>query len=553
MGRQQYLERLALGRSPFQDPVGSLNEPSENNHDLAASIPEVSHDEHDSTQAYDSKGRPINKRTEERNAAMRNAQNVVLALVGVVESKDTSDRIDEARSRIVRKQWEQLLEAEQKRGDDLNIVVEYLSRMLTWWPEALIGRVQAGLYLPSQSFADIILHDLRRVRQIGARACFAVFLPGAVPHLLSFITEALLCQGVLEVVGQLEMYLGRSAKGRRLPRWLRVSAQVANEILCAGVSALLMPLEFHAETQRLGLARSWPSVPHWRAFMPSGPLSSHRFLWTSPLSNPWLRFLGSPGLWLVLQRSLTRYQDVSAPIGAQFTAWEYPEANRTSEYNSAPEVYQDPLAWIYYHGYLLRYRALRWLGWTLEQKTQFPDNAFQNNTKSQFLSYNDDEHHGDINYAVITVGKYRSTCLSMQLARYLRERIDHLYQNLLILPLGSIAVRAVARSFMTTTLPKTSLALAAGPFAFSPVFGGPFGSLLSHGSDASSRSSVGSYLSKLGLSFALYCSTEVAISLFIYTVYRDQGIRNFGWKARAGQSDHIGNGEQEAAGEDGGT
>lgn len=545
MGRQQYLERLALGRSPFQDPAGSPDDPVENNQDRVASSPEVINDGHNITQAYDSKGRPINKRTEERNAGMRNAQNAVLALVGVVESKDASHRIDEERDRIVRKQWEQLLEAEQKRGDDLNIVVEYVSRIVTWWPEALIARIQAGLYLPSQSFADIALHDLCRVRQIGARACFAVFLPGAGPHLLSFVAEALLCQLVLEGVGQLEMYLGRSTKGRRLPRWLRVSAQIANEVLCAGVSAMLMPLEFHAETQRLGLAPAWPLIPHWRAFMPSGPLSSHRFLWKSPLSNPRLRFLGSPGLWLILQRSLTRYQDINAPIAAQFTAWEYPDANRTSEYDSAPDMTHDPLAWIFYHGYLLRCRTLKWLGWTLEQQTPFPDNAYQNNTERQPLRDDD----GAIEYAIMKVGKYRSTALSMQLPRYLRERIDHLYQSLLILPLGSLAVRAVARSFVTTTLPKTSLALAAGPYAFNPLGGGPSGRLFAHGSDAATLGLVGGYLSKLGLGIALYCSTEVAISFFIYTIYRDQGFRNFGWKALADHSDH-GPIEEEPARED---
>jgi hypothetical protein len=134
-------------------------------------------------------------------------------------------------------------------------------------------------------------------------------------------------------------------------------------------------------------------------------------------------------------------------------------------------------------------------------------------------------------------GKYRSTSLSMQLAKYLGERIDHLFQKLLILPLESLVVRAVTQSFLTTTLPKTSLALTAAQVAYSPLGGGPFGGIIRNGSNLPAWTAAGGYLSKLGLSLALYCTTEIAISFLIYKVYRGQGTRNFNWRIEEGEED----------------
>jgi hypothetical protein len=532
MGRQQYLERLALGRSPFQDPVASPeDEEGSDGTQLMETAAEIRNGQY-----YDSKGRPTNKRTEERNAAMRNAQNAVLALVGVVESKDASDEAKRMSTQITRMDWEKLLEAEQERGENLNMVLEYVHRLLRWWPEAVMARIQAGLYLPSQSFGDILLGNIRTARMMGLSACFVVFLPGIIPHALSMLADTLLCTAVVEGLGSVEAYLGSLTKSRRLSRWIHVSANLTREVLCAGVSIALMPLEYHAETQRLGLAPNSPMVPHWRYFMPTGPLSYHRFLWTSPLGSSRLPLFGSPGFWLVLQRALTRYQDEGPPIAATLTDWEYPPVNQILAYRRRAELYQDPLSWIFYHTYMLRYRTLKWLGWSLQAEDPFPDShhQYQNNTAAQAVSYVSGEHAADDDSERCKkwFGRYRSTALSMQLAKFLGERIDYVLQKLLLFSLESTAVRAITQSFLTSTLPRTSLALAVAPFAYSPLGGGPLSSLFRPGSNPTTWNVAGSYLSKIGLSFALYCSTEVAISFLIYRVYRSQGIHNFGWTSK---------------------
>lgn len=539
MGRQQYLERLALGRSPFQELTAPAESSNENWLEQSTNAATEINGDQSPDQTYNSKGRLINKRTEERNAAMRDAQNAVLELVGVVESRDASDRVEEAWNQSLRKQWERLLDAEQERGDDLNMVLEYLHRLLTWWPEALIARVQAGLYSTSQSFADVLLHDTGRIRALGASVSFAVFLPGIVPHAVCTLADALLCGALVEGIGHLQTHIGKSSNRRRVPKWLRITAMVVSEVLCAAVGVVLMPLEFHAETQRLGLAPTWPLLPHWRAFTPTDSSSSHRFLWTSSIGLPRFRLLGSPGLLLIVLRSMTRYQDEETPIAGQLTPWEYPAANRRAERITPPDVQDEPFAWILYQGYIARWKILRWLGWTLEQTTPFPDSPYQNNTQATQLPvvFAEDRSSDASEWCMWLHGKYRSTSLSMQVTKYLAERIDHLFQKLLLLPLESLVARAVTQSFLTTTLPKTSLALTAAQVAYSPFSGGPLGDIMLHGSNVPAWTAAGSYLSKLGLSLALYCSTEIAITFLIYKVYRTQGIHNFNWRIEEGEED----------------
>ena len=532
MGRRQYLERLALGRSPFQDPAPSPESPTQDQ--IGGSIVTGSNEHGDDIheQRFDNKGRPTNKRTEERNAALRNAQNAVLALVGVVESKDASDAMEEATNRSKRKAWEAKLEAEQKRGDDLNLAMEFLQRLLMRWPEALLARVQAGIYSSSTSFGDIVLREIGRARGNGAAVTLAVFLPGILPHALCTLVDAVLCGALVEGIGELQTYLGKSTKKRRAPQWLRISAMVVSEVLCAAIGAALMPLEFHAESQRLGLAPAWPPLPHWRAFMPTDPSSSHRFLWTSTIGISSLRMFGSPGLLLLLQRSLTRYQDEETPIAGQFTSWEYPAVN-SSISDVAPDIKEEPFTWLLCQGYILRWATVRWLGWELEEVTRYPKTSYeyQNNRLARPMAFDgrDDDTTLSSEIHFPRDGRYRSTSLAMQPVIYLAERMDNLFQRLLMLPFQTLVVRAVTQTFLATSLPKTSLALAAMQVGYRPFGGGPLGGIATGYSNIAGWKAAGSNLSKLGLSLALCCSIEVAIFFALYRTYRRQGIRNFDW------------------------
>lgn len=537
MGRQQYLERLALGRSPFQPRTEDIQQSAtQNANQPAPTSPTLdSNSDRIPEHAFTAKGRPINNQTEARNAAQRNAQNAVLELVGVVESKDASDRREEERNRHLRKHWEALLEAENERGDDLNMGAEYAHRLLTWWPEALMARVMAGVYADwtrYPTFADVIESELSMLRERGLRGVLNVFLPGFLPHGICTLADALICGVLVEGIGRLQTYVGKSSNKRRKTRskWLRAAAMVVSEVLCAAVGATLMPLEYHGESQRLGLSPASPILPHWRAFPPRASMSYHQYLWTPTPGLVRFPWLGSPGVWLILQRSLTRYQDEQTPILGQFTMWEYPPINKPLAWVSKPKAKRDPFAWLLYQGYLVRRRIMKALGWDLELVHKFPENPYQNNqlpcppsrvhAEDSPISSDDDEERNE---------KYRSTALSMQTAKYLSERIDTFFQRLVQLPFEALVIRTVTQSYLRTSLPKTGLALTAASTTYLPFRGGPFASIVTHGSNSSSWGALGGYLSKLGLSLALYVSTEAVMFFIIYRTHRRQGIRNFGW------------------------
>ncbi|KAK5173510.1 uncharacterized protein LTR77_002191 [Saxophila tyrrhenica] len=92
MGRLFHLERLALGRSPFES-IDAEDSPPEVDSQGGISSPDNGHYQ----QQYDRKGRPINPATEKHNRELRHAQNAILELVGVVESKDQTARLEQER------------------------------------------------------------------------------------------------------------------------------------------------------------------------------------------------------------------------------------------------------------------------------------------------------------------------------------------------------------------------------------------------------------------------------------------------------------------------
>ena len=532
MGRQQYLERLALGRSPFEDPsTNPGNETAEADTIDGSRLQDGERYE----QQYDSKGRPINPRTEERNGAMRNAQNAVLALVGVVESKDESV----AKERPLREAREQMLEAEQECGENLSLLVEVLHPGLTWWPETLIARVQAGVYSSSSSVGDILLHELGTASGGGLRGFLAALTPGLLPYYGYKITDRLVAGLCSDAVGSLQTTLSLYLERRAARKYLKSMATVVMEALCITIGVALMPLQYFAATQKLGLSPTWPLLPSWPSFLPTRLLSTHNYIWTSAAGSPRLRVLSSPGVLLLLQNCLTRYQGdeethsvtVRTPIAAQFTNFGYPTINTPTSDVREPNAFKDPLGRVLYNGYILRTKILKWFGWELEFIPSRPRDSYDANylptTSTSAGDLDDQTSSSDEDSRKHHV--YRSTSLSQGPAKYLAERIDVFFMKMLMLPFESLVLRAITDSYLASSLPKTSLGMTAMHTYYTPFGGGPFGLLRGSSFSAPGWSGVGSYLSKLGLSLALHCSAEIGIFCILYRLHRWQGLRNFDW------------------------
>ena len=139
MGRQQYLTRLALGRSAFQDQDDAdLLTPRLADGDDPLSSTDVGNDRY--IQQFDTKGRPINPTTEYRNAEMRRAQNSILALVGVVEERERREQSDELKFRHIRKARQATLKDENEVGYHMTVLPVLVGLPLEWGIDCLLKR-----------------------------------------------------------------------------------------------------------------------------------------------------------------------------------------------------------------------------------------------------------------------------------------------------------------------------------------------------------------------------------------------------------------------------
>ena len=531
MGRRLYLERLALGRSAFEDPVLEPSITSQEASEDSTAVASSQQNDEDYQQQYDNKGRPIKLSTEEINRSMRNAQNAVLALVGVVESKDDSDSRAKEKYRLLHESREAILAAEQERGEEVEALTGLIHRISTWWPETLTSRIQAGLYSTTLSFTHVVRQELGAAKLGGYRGLLAVAFPGAPTYLAYTVTKTLLCGSVAEGMGLLQEKLGRRFSRHKMRLRVHTIINVACDILFLTIDVALLPLQYHAEVQALGLAPAWPLLPSWRVFLPPGISPAQSFLWSSPFRVPVLGRLCSPAIMLLLLNYLKRDMGDEKPIASQFTSFRYPTFNARP--NTAPRICRDQLGAVLYHCYALRRGLLRWFGWKLEYVTPVtrPDKGYENNYlfEQGLATWNDNEPHSDNDEHEHLPHFHRSTALAHGPVMYLAQRIDNCFVKLLMLPLESLAMKAVTHSYLASTLPKTALAITATSHYYSPFGRGLVGSIRSlvYSSDAWKRTF--NYLSKLGLSLSLQCATEIGVFFALYTFTRWQGVRNYNY------------------------
>ena len=532
MGRQQYLERLALGRSAVEDLESTVDLDREqqniatggSSNDSAGLVHE---------QQYDNKGRAVNPQTEKRNAAMRNAQNAVLALVGVVESKDERDRLEEAKYRPLQESRDQMLQAEQEWGEALTVLATGLSKVLLWWPETLTARIQAGVYDSSLSFGDILTGEVAGAREYGSKHFLLTFLSGIPAYLLHLVLDYLLLGNAIDyTVGPLTKVLGYYAKRRKQGNGLRQLSEVLQEGLCVIGDILLMPLLYYAETQRLGLAPPLPLLPSWRSPWCANPYSKDNIIWQPPTGLYLFKSITSPALLLLLRNSLYRYQTDEQPIFAQSMNFKYPSESTKVSQKLPPDPREDPIGSLAYCGYLIRTKILKWLGWQLEEHplTHHHHLYANNQLPSSTSLANEAEHdHTRAKKMEKSNDLYRSTSLSTRPAKYLAVRLDEIFAKVLVLPFESLIYRAITHSYLASSLPRTHLAMTAAQTYYSPSGGGPLGQLRRFGFSNASANGICSYLSKLGLSLAFSFSVDVGFFFVLYGISRWQGLQSFGW------------------------
>ncbi|TKA75191.1 hypothetical protein B0A55_05178 [Friedmanniomyces simplex] len=366
MGRQQYLTRLGLGRSAFQEAIEEQHttvEIAQNGHE--APNPD-DHADGGYIQQYDSKGRPVNPATEARNAEMRRAQNSVLALVGVVESREHSQRESEVDLRRAKDERQALLASEDEAGSILEIVLTLVPPVLPWSIDSFIMRYQIGLYDAGQPFAYCLRTFWTPALAGGLQGAYCALLAGGAASTLHAVVRAASDLAVDVIAHPIRGAMLRQGWRRKTLRRLGLVLQCWEVAVLRCVDVLLLPVHYWSMAQQLGLAPAFPLLPPARSLLPWHPSSFHAFGW-EPLVN--LRFVGvlsSPAALLLFYILAVDFRsNLDLPIASKATEVQYTGANDTDLLVDRQALPRQPLAWLLYQTYYVRAILLRWCGWEL--------------------------------------------------------------------------------------------------------------------------------------------------------------------------------------------
>ncbi|KXS98167.1 hypothetical protein AC578_6420 [Pseudocercospora eumusae] len=504
MGRRQFLTRLALGRSAFEADVDEATASNESQQ----SSPAVQDD--GTTQQFDAKGRLINPNIDRFNAEMRKAQNEVLALVGVVERKDHVDQVNELRFKYIQKHRQELLHEEHQRGDLLQYVFIPIRFFSHLWTDAFRQRVQIGYYDSSRTMAEILGIEWAAMWRGGTKWSLATRFPAlgdTIAHICVRIPLLLLSEQLIGIMQ--DAVVRRQDITRKARQNIYTTMNLLFESLALAIDIFLLPMQFHACAQKLGLAPVLPLFPSWTTFLPWHPDSFHNFGW-KPLANLGiLSSLTSPAV-LLLFHKLIHYDIVNddIPIFSLLTDFRYPPITEELRHVAVP-TRKDIFGSLMHYCYALRHRILQWTGWNVITRERRPNRA--------------KDYENDTIIPATQTAKWpihRSTALAHLPAQILAESIDEFFSRIICLPFESLMARSIAASITN----KTPLA---SPF-YQPFGGGPISAFFRSPS-ATTISHVGQYLSRLGLSIAMTCTLDTILFFGAYRTVRSMGVEHFDW------------------------
>lgn len=521
MGRLQYIERLALGRSAYQSelPDEDAESPTVNNSNNAIETNQALTVQN---QQYDSKGRPVNLETEAQNSRLRHASNEVLALVGVVERKEHTDAKLHRKINIERNKRQRLQILEDNRGNEMSAFIDVISWFALWWPTALVRRIQIGLYSTNLSFAEILRYEARMIFGNGWQGILLGLLPGTGVAILHKIIWQVMALIVEESIGAIQQRIVVSDMRRRKARFLIRSLTIFVDIVLVAIDALLLPLETYAFARQMNIA---PPVP-WRPLLNTHLPSFFRVAYSTTLSTPG-SFLTSAAPYIMSYSLLTREATPEAPAFTDLTSHRLPSISEHPEVTlqPAPSVLRDPFGAIMHQTWVLRQRFLQLVGWHVhEENRPGSTNGWETDVSYQVSATTED-------FVQMKVISHRSTSLARLPATWLGLRIDMFVVRVMLLPLESMVMRKVLRFYLSSGMPVAASTLSAGVGNTMP---GAWAVLAGRAGDRGWSAVVGR-ISHIGLSMALNLGVEAVLFGAAYALIRRQGMRSFGWGQYSGK------------------
>ncbi|KAF2645457.1 hypothetical protein P280DRAFT_417228 [Massarina eburnea CBS 473.64] len=295
MGRQAYLTKIALGRSAFE-PSQTITRTAEYiqlsaHQELPAEVRDASRSNRH-IQLYDERGNPTNPRAHEHGRRLREAQNDVLASIGVVERRSPSQDLPGS--------YAERLEEEQEEdgaGDTLGNTSRAACEVCTWWVGSLRYRVlvfRFGALPLAQIAVDEWRLSGKRLLHAGLEATLVADC---------FKANVIDASTLFRPLDRLLASVGAGPKTRRFFRLLK---PLTGLCLRLSLELLFYPLAYQSCLQRLGLVPAKPFLPPLKAFIPfsdSSPLvpySNHHDA-TASISSFVLATLTSPFTFICVQ------------------------------------------------------------------------------------------------------------------------------------------------------------------------------------------------------------------------------------------------------------
>ncbi|KAF2683534.1 hypothetical protein K458DRAFT_390149 [Lentithecium fluviatile CBS 122367] len=259
MGRQAFLTKIALGRSAFE-PSQTATQTSEYIQ-LASSQQEVPPEARDPDtnqyiQLYDERGNPINPRAHEHGRRLREAQNDVLASIGVVARlrSPSQDLPGSYEQRL------QQLDDEDTAGNAIALASTLSENICTWWIGSLRERIYTFRFGDALPFSRIVTSECALSGKSIVNSGFTARLL----HTLG-IQAVVYAAFVLKPLDQLLLTTRTSQGTKQSYRRLR---NVTKTILRISLEFLFYPLAYHSYLQRLGLIPARPLLPPAKTFVP---------------------------------------------------------------------------------------------------------------------------------------------------------------------------------------------------------------------------------------------------------------------------------------------
>ncbi|KAK5109749.1 hypothetical protein LTR62_006589 [Meristemomyces frigidus] len=475
---------MALGRSPYQDIDGGLHGVG-----AEASLTSDSCATHgtgspESAQQYDAKGRPTNPRTIAIDAEMRRAQNTILAIVGVVQFRDSSTREHGEVSNFQGQERADLHSSKDDVGESIDLLAGLIHGILIWWTECLVKRYQAGMLDVRMPFSVAVYSQLEPGKGQDWNLKYGLFLPGMVANIFHKGARSALHFATGLGIGLISEHIRSYDLRRRTQQRLQTTLFWVNIVFFCGCDALILPIEYYSVGQQLGVASAFPLVPSLESFS-----WLHARVWMPLIGVPVLRQMCSPATLLLGMNLLTtQYWKSTRLLGYSTDKFQ----RESSEIPSAGTARLDPLYSVFQSVRRARRFGIALLGWPATSKDNQPPNG-----SSKLL------HTEEAN--AVYRAKHRRTSLERLPAQYLAVRVDGALVQFITLPLGTLVLNSVVASFRYLGSPQTG---DESLLTLPPAFLSLRETLLI----------AARWANKVALSIALQTAVDTTLSAGVYTI-----------------------------------